>query len=286
VSQNFPGKTVFLVGNKLDLSDDKRIVTVEEGQKLAEENNMKFYEGSGQNGENVEEIFIQMEEKVYENIINLYLKYLQIFDKINNKNEEKYFYNNFKEDLIKLNTKFNNYSQIEKESFLNIIDLFLEDLNSKSVLIKNLKIKNIEIENEIPNFDEKFKNLENILENYNEKINELEEEKKSNSNKILNNKNEIKKRNENLINNYQNLSNNEFNDYLNENNEIFKNMKKIYGKKIVEKVQKIKKEKLYENKIVNHLNKKNIINNFYNFMKNYTNNLNNLNENCENINND
>ena len=89
VSQNIPGKTVFLVGNKLDLSDDKRIVTVEEGQKLAEENNMKFYEGSGQNGENVEEIFIQMAEKVYENIINDKDSFQSSSSKLNKNNQKK-----------------------------------------------------------------------------------------------------------------------------------------------------------------------------------------------------
>ena len=89
VSQNFPGKTVFLVGNKLDLSDDKRTVTVEEGQKLAEENNMKFYEGSGQNGENVEEIFIQMAEKVYENIINDKDSFQSSSSKLNKNNQKK-----------------------------------------------------------------------------------------------------------------------------------------------------------------------------------------------------
>ena len=89
VSQNFAGKTVFLVANKLDLADDKRIVTVEEGQKLAEENNMKFYEGSGQNGENVEEIFIQMAEKVYENIINDKDSFQSSSSKLNKNNQKK-----------------------------------------------------------------------------------------------------------------------------------------------------------------------------------------------------
>ena len=70
VSQNFPGKSIILVANKLDLSDEKRIVTEEEGQKLAEENNVKFFEGSGQTGENVEEIFTELAEMIYENIVN------------------------------------------------------------------------------------------------------------------------------------------------------------------------------------------------------------------------
>ena len=50
-------KTIFvLVGNKSDLAD-KRQVSIEEGQELAEKYGMKFYETSAKTGENVNEIF-------------------------------------------------------------------------------------------------------------------------------------------------------------------------------------------------------------------------------------
>ena len=68
ISQNVSDKIKFLVANKLDLADDQRIVTEEEGEKLAKENGMEFYEGSGNSGENVDKIFIEMAERIYENI--------------------------------------------------------------------------------------------------------------------------------------------------------------------------------------------------------------------------
>ena len=70
MSQSVSGKVKFLVANKLDLADEKRIVTEEEGQRVAEENNMRFYEGSGYTGENVDKIFTEMAEMIYENIID------------------------------------------------------------------------------------------------------------------------------------------------------------------------------------------------------------------------
>jgi len=46
-----------LVGNKCDLADDKRQVSLDEGQKLAKENGMLFFETSAKTGENVEKLF-------------------------------------------------------------------------------------------------------------------------------------------------------------------------------------------------------------------------------------
>jgi small GTP-binding protein len=68
LSQSVSGKVKFLVANKLDKASEQRIVSEEEGQKYADENNMKFFEASGYTGKNVENIFIQMAEMIYENI--------------------------------------------------------------------------------------------------------------------------------------------------------------------------------------------------------------------------
>ena len=70
MSQYSSDKVKFLVANKLDLAENQRIVSEDEGQQLADENNMKFFEASGQSGENVEKIFIEMAELVYENLTN------------------------------------------------------------------------------------------------------------------------------------------------------------------------------------------------------------------------
>ena len=57
VSQSAPNKPKILVANKLDLAESKRIVTEEEGSKLAKEYQMPFFEGSGSSGDNVDKFF-------------------------------------------------------------------------------------------------------------------------------------------------------------------------------------------------------------------------------------
>ena len=67
--KNQSPKTIFmvLVGNKCDLND-KREVSYEDGNDLAERNNMLFYETSAKNGDNIEEIFMNSAQEIAKKI--------------------------------------------------------------------------------------------------------------------------------------------------------------------------------------------------------------------------
>ena len=56
---------IFLIGNKIDKKDQIKIKT-EEGEKLAEEFNIPFFEASAKSGENVDEIFKALYKKISE----------------------------------------------------------------------------------------------------------------------------------------------------------------------------------------------------------------------------
>ena len=55
-----PNIVIALVGNKLDLAQTARSVSVEEGKSYAEESSLLFLEASAKTGENVMEIFTEI----------------------------------------------------------------------------------------------------------------------------------------------------------------------------------------------------------------------------------
>ena len=64
-----PHTTIVLVGNKSDLDHRQRQVTYEEGEAFARENGIPlFIETSAKSAENVENVFAQTAENVYEKI--------------------------------------------------------------------------------------------------------------------------------------------------------------------------------------------------------------------------
>ena len=53
-----------LVGNKIDLCEEMKIISKESIEKFAESKNMKYFEASAKEGTNVEKIFIELGEMI------------------------------------------------------------------------------------------------------------------------------------------------------------------------------------------------------------------------------
>lgn len=60
---------MILVGNKSDMSD-RRVISTEQGQQLAQELGIPFIEASAKNNDNVEESFFSLARRVKENMYN------------------------------------------------------------------------------------------------------------------------------------------------------------------------------------------------------------------------
>ena len=61
-----PNVVIYLAGNKIDVVEELRMVKTEDGQKIADEFNLPFYETSAKSGINVNKIFDDLVEKVDE----------------------------------------------------------------------------------------------------------------------------------------------------------------------------------------------------------------------------
>jgi len=107
-----------LIGNKIDL-ENKRVVTLEEGKKLAEEKNFIFQEISAKTGKNFERLF---EGQLFEAI---YTQFTKEFDKrekmMNNVNEDQATYDthdhayNTNDNKVKLETNLTKEQKVKKK---------------------------------------------------------------------------------------------------------------------------------------------------------------------------
>ena len=60
-----PKSIIFLIGNKIDLTDQRKL-SKEQGEELAEEFKIPFFEASAKSGDNVDEVFKALYEKIIE----------------------------------------------------------------------------------------------------------------------------------------------------------------------------------------------------------------------------
>jgi small GTP-binding protein len=81
-----PSITIALIGNKVDLIE-KRVVTKEEGEKFAKDNNLLFFETSAKTGENIETSFIAIIDQIAKKIETNELKLIST-DNINLKKDK------------------------------------------------------------------------------------------------------------------------------------------------------------------------------------------------------
>ena len=66
VNQLAKGTPLILIGNKIDLKDE-RTVSKELGKQFADKHNITFFESSGKSGENVEDSFLYLGEEIMKN---------------------------------------------------------------------------------------------------------------------------------------------------------------------------------------------------------------------------
>ena len=76
---------IILVGNKIDKGEE-RVITKEEGEKMANEYNLKFFECSAKTGDNIDKIFKEVVTKTVENFSKVDKKDSK---KLKNQNKKK-----------------------------------------------------------------------------------------------------------------------------------------------------------------------------------------------------
>ena len=175
---------------------------------------------------------------------------------------ETEFEEKLKEEIIKMIDIDAKLSDEDKIRNKNIIEIYFKDLSERERILQSsfAKKKKFFADKESINNE-----ILRIRENLN-KINLDLHSKKKNSNdlelkeKIILEK--IDKKNKNISTNLEKLGELEFQNYIKSNDNVLKNMKKIYGNKVLDKVFKAQKQKFLENVILDHSYKKNKVNEY------------------------
>lgn len=177
------------------------------------------------------------------------------------------FEDKFKEELMRIIEEDNNFSQEDKIKNKNLVDIYFKELCNREKLLQNSlsnKSKLVEDNEFLTHEIDKLQETIDLLNT------EGTQKKQINNESIIKEKvmlERIEIRNMSLSSNLEKLGEIEFENYLKANDNVLKNMKKIYGNKVLEKVFKMQKQKFLENVILDHTLKKNKVNEYFCLIK-------------------
>jgi len=176
---------------------------------------------------------------------------------IENEFEEK-----LKEEIIKLIDQDDKLTSEEKTKNRNIIEVYFKDLIERERILQSSFVKKKKCFEEKENLNKEISQMKDFL---NTVENEILSKKQSTNEYSLKEKviiEKVEKRNKSLTSNLEKMGELEFENYLKSNDNVLKNMKKIYGNKVLDKVFKAQKQKFLENVILDHSYKKNKVNEY------------------------
>ncbi len=172
------------------------------------------------------------------------------------------FEEKFKEELTKIIEEDNNFPPEEKIKNKNLVEIYFKELCNREKLLQNSLTNKSKLVEDNEFLTHEIDKLQETLDLLNT---EGTQKKQISSELIIKEKvmlERIEIRNMSLSSNLEKLGEIEFENYLKANDNVLKNMKKIYGNKVLEKVFKMQKQKFLENVILDHSQKKNKVNEY------------------------
>ena len=151
------------------------------------------------------------------------------------------------------------FKEYAKKNFDRLINLYIHELIEHSKSKKNLIMRNKKCDEFIEEENNEAMKLEDQIKSNNNQLNELTNKKEENNKEINKIKNLIDVKTTEMKKYLNEICDEKFKNYKEENSDTLKNFNKIYGKKILTKANKVQKEKIYEDRINQHLQMKDSI---------------------------
>ena len=250
-----------------------RLSELESNNKMETEEAVKLTEES----ETLKEE-LNIDENDFNKVYSIFNDVILLLNQINEENEDKIFSEHFIEMIININPEYSNMKDYVKNNFDRLINLYINELIEHSQSAKNLIMRNIKCEEFLEEKDTENNLLEQGIKENQALIKELVEKKKENLKEIEKIKNIINVKTTEMKKYLNEICEEKFKNYKDENADTLKNFYKLYGKKILTKANKVQKEKIYEDRINEHIKMKDLMENIANHLKEFQNKLKELNE--------
>ena len=250
-----------------------RLSELESNNKMETEEAVKLTEES----ETLKEE-LNIDENDFNKVYSIFNDVILLLNQINEENEDKIFSEHFIEMIININPEYSNMKDYVKNNFDRLINLYINELIEHSQSAKNLIMRNIKCEEFLEEKDTENNLLEQGIKENQALIKELVEKKKENLKEIEKIKNIINVKTTEMKKYLNEICEEKFKNYKDDNADTLKNFYKLYGKKILTKANKVQKEKIYEDRINEHIKMKDLMENIANHLKEFQNKLKELNE--------
>ena len=242
--------------NRLSELESNNRAETEEAKQLTEES------------ENLKEE-INIDENDFNKVYSIFNDVILLLNQIDEQNEDKIFSEHFIEQIININPEYNNMKEYARNNFDRLINLYINELIEHSKSKKNLIMRNKKCNEFIEEKNNENKILENQIDENNTRLEELIEKRKENLKEIGKIQNIIEVKTTEMKKYLNEICEEKFKNYKEENAETLKNFNKIYGKKILTKANKVQKEKIYEDRINEHIKMKDLMENISNYIKQF-----------------
>ena len=222
---------------------------------------------------------LNIDEKDFNKVYSIFNDTILLLNQINDDNKNDIFSNHFIDAIIKINPDYSTtMKEYAKKNFDRLINLYINELIEHSKSKKNLIMRNKKCDEFIEEKNNENQVLVNQINANSNKLDELIEKKKENIKEIGKIQNIINVKTTEMKKYLNELCEEKFKNYKEENAETLKNFNKIYGKKILTKANKVQREKIYEDRINEHMKLKDLMENMSNYIKEYQNKTKELNE--------
>ena len=213
---------------------------------------------------------INIDENDFNIVYSIFNDAILLLNQINEENKNDLFSNHFIESIININPDYStNMKDYAKKNFDRLINLYINELIEHSKSKKNLIMRNKKCDEFIAEKNNENTLLEDKIKANNNKLNELSNKKEENLKEISKIQNVIDVKTTEMKKYLNELCDEKFKNYEEENAETLKNFNKIYGKKILTKANKVQKEKIYEDRINLHFKMKDTVENLGNYINEY-----------------